>query len=223
MEFTFLLFIVLGINMQEIELNEKVIKTSYKKKYISNKKKRFYKLFIPAIQNVHEELMQKYTQTYNDINNSINLENINLLKKEYKVKTDAELLMALKPHPKSITLAQAAMERGWGTSRFFAEANNVFGMWCSNKNQPKIAAEEKRDGERTIWLRKFETIEDSIKEYYKLLATAKAYKEFRELKMQTNDPYKLVKRLDKYSEIGEQYGEELTKVIRYNNLTKYDK
>jgi len=223
MEFTFLLFMILNINMQEIEVEEKIIKASSTKKFIHNKKKKFFKLFVPAIKNVHNELMKQYISASNDINNSINLEHINLLKKEYKVKTDEELLMALKPHPQSITLAQAAMESGWATSRFFLEANNVFGMWCSNDTQPRISAEQKRAGGKIIWLRKFDTIEDSIRAYYKLLATAKAYKEFRELNMKTDNPYELVKKLDKYSELGSVYGQELSKVIKYNNLTKYDK
>ena len=57
---------------------------------------------------------------------------------------------------------------------------------------------------------------------HKLLATSKAYKEFRELRYKSDDVYAMVKKLDKYSEIGELYGEELGQVIRYNKLTKYD-
>ncbi|MEA2100323.1 MAG: glucosaminidase domain-containing protein [Campylobacterota bacterium] len=224
MEFTLLLLMILSANIQSVDIQPKeILKVTPKKISVSKKKKNFYKLFVPAIQIVHQELMQEYDLISQDINNSSNLVNIDALKKEYKIKTNKELLMALKPHPQSITLAQAAMESGWATSRFFLEANNVFGMWSSNKNQQRIAAGEKRGGTQTIWLRKFDTIEDSIRAYYKLLATAKAYKEFRELKMQTKNPYELVKKLDKYSEIGALYGEELTKVIRYNNLIQYDK
>lgn len=224
MEFTLLLLMILNANIQSVDIQPKeILKVTPKKISVSKKKKNFYKLFVPAIQIVHQELMQEYDLISQDINNSSNLVNIDALKKEYKIKTNKELLMALKPHPQSITLAQAAMESGWATSRFFLEANNVFGMWSSNKNQQRIAAGEKRGGTQTIWLRKFDTIEDSIRAYYKLLATAKAYKEFRELKMQTKNPYELVKKLDKYSEIGALYGEELTKVIRYNNLIQYDK
>ncbi len=223
MEFTFLLFMILGLDIQTINVEDSFVKSSHKKKYVSNKKKNFYKLFVPAIKNVHNELLLKYQQIAKDINESINIQEINRLKKEYKVKTDGELLMALKPHPKSITLAQAAMESGWATSRFFLEANNVFGMWCSNDTQPRIPAEQKRAGDTTIWLRKFDTVEDSIRAYYKLLSTAKAYKEFRELNMKTDNPYELVKKLDKYSELGKEYGVALAKVIKYNNLTKYDK
>ncbi|HKJ91279.1 MAG TPA: glucosaminidase domain-containing protein, partial [Oceanipulchritudo sp.] len=32
--------------------------------------------------------------------------------------------------PPSLALAQAALESGWGTSRFAREGNNLFGIWC---------------------------------------------------------------------------------------------
>ena len=96
-------------------------------------------------------------------------------------------------------------------------------MWSSNKNEPRIAAAEKRGGKKTIWLRKFDSIEDSVRAYYKLMARGKAFKEFRELRYKSEDVHKIVKKLDKYSEIGELYGKELSQVIKYNRLTKYDK
>ena len=194
-----------------------------KKAKISAKKKKFYSLLLPAIQETHSNLMNKYIQISSDINKSENIKKIQELKQIYKVQSDKELLLALKPHPQSIVIAQAAMESAWGTSRFFREANNIFGMWSANKNEARIAAGKQRDANRTIWLRKFDSIEDSVKAYYKLIATAKAYKDFRETRYKTNDPYEIVKKLDKYSELGEKYTQELTNVIRYNELTKYDR
>ena len=41
--------------------------------------------------------------------------------------------------------------------------------------------------------------------------------------MKTDDPYKLVKKLDRYSEMGAKYGKELTSMIRYNKFYLYDK
>ena len=40
--------------------------------------------------------------------------------------------------------------------------------------------------------------------------------------MQTNNPYELVKKLDKYSEKGALYGEELTSIISFNKFDQYD-
>lgn len=201
---------------------KKIEKNPVKKVRISTKKKKFYSLLVPAVDEAHNKLMQEYIQVAKDINESVNLQKVKELKQAYKVSSDDELLLALKPHPQSIVLAQAAMESAWGTSRFFKEANNVFGMWSAKSSEPRIAAGEQRDGNRTIWLRKFDTVEESIEAYYRLIATAKAYKELREIRYHTDNPYEIVKKLDKYSELGEKYTVELAKVIKYNDLTKYD-
>ena len=195
-----------------------------KKMSVKIKKERFFYLLAPAVDKVYKELHLEYESVLKDIKESKNIDRITKLKEDYKVKTDEELLQKLKPHPQSIVLAQAAMESGWATSRFFVQANNVFGMWSSNKNEPRIAAGVKRGGTRTIWLRKFDSIDDSIRAYYRLMAMGRAFGEFRALRVKTDNPHELVKKLDKYSEIGAKYGEELSAVIRYNKLVmRYDK
>ncbi len=214
-----LLILIIGLNADKVVYKASEVPLSMS---VDVKKDRFYALLVPAVEKIHKELLFKYKIIAMDIKQSKNLFNIDLLKQKYRVHSDEELLMALKPHPQSIVLAQAAMESAWGTSRFFTKANNVFGMWSANKNEPRIAASQKRGGKRTIWLRKFSTIEESIRAYYFLMARGKAFKEFRSLRVQTENPYELVKKLDKYSEIGDKYGEELTQMIKYNKLTKYD-
>ena len=185
------------------------------------KKQRFIKIILPIVEKIHNELMGKYTNIERNIKESKELYKTELLMQEYKVDCEKELLIALKPHPKSITLAQAAIESAWATSRFFIEANNVFGMWSSNKNEPRIAALQKR-GNSTIWLKKFDSIEDSIRAYYKLLATKKAYKEFRELRMRTDDVFLLASKLNNYCELGSEYCSSIQSVIIYNKFAKYD-
>lgn len=188
---------------------------------VQEKKRRFTATITPPVHHVYVGLMQQYRETAELIQTDKNHEKLKALKSKYKVTTDEELLMALKPHPQSITIAQAAMESSWATSRFFKEANNVFGVWSFNKNEPRIAAAENR-GSKTIWLKKYKSIEDSIRDYYRTLATGRAYKEFRALKMKTDDPYKLVKKLDHYSEKGALYGRELAEIIHFNKLEVYD-
>ncbi|MGE4420080.1 MAG: glucosaminidase domain-containing protein [Sulfurimonas sp.] len=206
------------VKLQKVEAwtkpHNKVISTNAKKVEFSN-------LIIPAIDRVHSELEAQYNEIAQNLTNPKYVEKILILKKIYKAESDEELLMALKPHPKSIAIAQAAIESAWAKSRFFKEANNLYGIWSVNKNKPRIAASEQR-GENVIWLKKYPSIEDSIRDYYKTLARSKAYKDFRELKMQTDDPYLLVEKLQNYSEIGEKYADDLTKIIRYNKLYIYD-
>jgi Bax protein len=189
---------------------------------VKEKKERFRSLIAPAVDNVYKELDAQFNDISKNLTNPKYSKKIESLKKTYKVKTDEELLMALKPHPRSIAVAQAAMESAWATSRFFTKATNIFGVWSFNKNEPRIAAGEKR-GTKTIWLKKYASIEDSVRDYYKTLGRSHAFKEFRKLRMKTDDPYKLVKKLDRYSEMGAKYGKELTSMIKYNKFYLYDK
>jgi len=191
---------------------------------VQKKKQAFLKLMVPAINNVYQELQTTYieTQHYINMNHRYHKIILSAMKKLYNVKTNDELLMRLKPHPRSIALAQAAMESSWATSRFFRQANNIFGVWSFNKNEPRIAASKTR-GTKIIWLKKYNTIEDSIRDYYRVLARGRAFKEFRKLKMKTDNPFKLVKKLDRYSELGAKYGKELSLVISYNKFYLYDK
>jgi len=185
---------------------------------VQEKKARFISIVLPVTQNVYAELQERY----NDVSEKLKAgEQFEDLKQEYGASNDEELLMALKPHPISVTLAQAAMESSWATSRFFREANNIFGVWSFDENDDRIAAGEKR-GDKTIWLKKYSSVEASISDYYRILARGSAFVEFRRLNLSTSDPYELVKKLDKYSEKGALYGEELTSIIKYNKFYKHD-
>lgn len=188
---------------------------------VAEKKARFKNLIIPAVNDVYAELNNKYETVLAEINLEPNSENLAKLRKEYRVQDNQALLMALKPHPRSIAIAQAAMESSWATSRFYREANNIFGIWSFNQDEPRIAAGEMR-GDDTIWVKKYSSLKASIKDYFRTLARGAAFKEFRALKMETEDPFELVKQLDSYSEQGDVYGEELTSIIKYNQLTQYD-
>jgi len=194
-----------------------------KKMTVAQKKARFYALLVPPVEKVYAELEAEYEAAKKDIKNHTNPKKIEALKKKYKAKSDEELLKRMKPHPKSITLAQAAMESAWATSRFFREANNVFGVWSSNKNEKRIAAGEKRGGTRTIWLRKFDSIEDAVRAYYMMMSRTRTYKQFRDLNYKTDNVYEIVKGLRNYSERKDAYVKELRSMIKYNKLTKYDK
>jgi len=191
---------------------------------IQEKKERFRDLVVPAVNKVYQELQCQYIemQHYIDRDHKYYRKTIAKMRDKYNALNNEDLLKRLKPHPRSIAIAQAAMESAWATSRFYKEANNIFGVWSFNKNEPRIAASRKR-GKRTIWLKKYNNLEESIRDYYKTLATGKAFIAFRNLKMKTNNPYRLVKKLNKYSEIGKKYTKELSQVIKYNKFYLYDK
>ena len=188
---------------------------------VQEKKARFKEILLPQVQEVYAELNIQFNEIVNAIQNNTQISRIQSLKNEYKVKSNEELLLALKPHPISLTLAQAAMESSWGTSRFFNEAKNVFGVWSFNKKEPRIAAAAQR-GNKKIWLKKYATIKDSVRDYYKTLGRSFAFKEFRKERLISNDPLILVTKLDRYSEKGAAYGQELSSMITYNKFMQYD-
>lgn len=188
---------------------------------VKEKKARFIQLLKPAVDKVYLELEQLHRDVTVALEGGSNADHIVALKEEYRAETDAELLAAIHPHPRSIALAQAALESSWATSRFFVEANNVFGVWSFDENEPRIAAAKKRKG-KTIWLKKYKSIYNSVKDNYRVLARGEVYSEFRALRVATQNPYDLVKMLDEYSEKGDAYGEELAAVISYNEFARYD-
>ncbi|MBA1433273.1 MAG: glucosaminidase domain-containing protein [Epsilonproteobacteria bacterium] len=216
-------FLFATITTTTLSAKEKHYEASVVPKHMSvaEKKKRFFALLVPPVAHVHKELERQYEAVKKAIENHTDEAKIAALKKKYKAKTDKELLIALKPHPMSITLAQAAMESAWGTSRFFVKANNIFGVWSTSSKQKRIAAGEKR-GNRTIWVRKYDNLDEAIRHYYFMLSTAPRYKSFKQMNYEEKPVTEIIKGLKYYSERGDDYVKELASMIRYNKLTKYD-
>ena len=185
------------------------------------KKFRFRCLVQPELEAVYSELNDQYQRVQEAIERNESNETIQQLKAVYNADSNQQLLLALKPHPISIAIAQAAIETAWGTSRFFREANNLYGIRSSTQFQPRIAA-GKKVGNKTLWLKKYDSIKASIADYYLVLSRAQAYQDFRLLKMKTTDPHQLVKKLRDYSERKDAYVKELSSMIRFNQFDALD-
>ena len=113
--------------------------------------------------------------------------------------------------PYEMIIGQAALESGWGTSRFAKEANNLFGIRTWTKSTPHLLPQgiDKWPG----WgVRVFASKCDSVKEYVRLLNEHPAYKEFRELRKKTKDSLQLIKTLDKFSTT-KDYDERVARMI----------
>ena len=187
---------------------------------VKSKKQNFFKLVSPAVDKVYSELDARYNILKKHIeNNETNNSFVTQSMQEYKADNFQELLRKVKPHPKSIALAQAAIESAWATSRFTKVANNLFGVWSFSKKEPRVPAAQKR-GDKTVYVKKYTSLADSIRDYYKVLAIGRSYVEFRKLKMKTNDPFELVKKLNMYSEKRDEYSKELAQIIKFNKLHK---
>ena len=192
---------------------------------VQNKKQAFINIMLPSI------LLAKH-QLEEDRNKVLALENkreplsdeeerylVNL-KKDYKCHTSKELLLRLSTHPTSIVLAQAAIESGWGTSRFYKEANNVFGVWSYSENEPRIKAMEDREG-KSIYVRKYDVLSESIISYFKTIARG-PYSEFRAAREKISEVSILISYLKVYSELREEYVKRLGQLIQFNKFEKYD-
>lgn len=191
---------------------------------VKEKKQKFFDMMLPAIMVDKQEIDINHRKLVR-ILNSKKLSHqdsifVNDLMVKYKTTNTQLLKSRLTTFPVSIVLAQAAIESAWGTSRFFVEADNPFGLWSFNSNEQRIEASSTRNGTK-VFLRKFDNLKEAIDAYFTTLATG-PFKDFRKTKLETQDPYILVKHLIDYSERGEAYVKEVTDVIRVNNLTKYD-
>ena len=196
-------------------------KKSQSNSLVQQKKQKFKDILVPIITEVYNTLQTQYLNVKADIAKNRNHDFIEKLKVEYKATTNKELLEALKPHPVSIALAQAAIESAWLTSRFTIKANNIFGVWSFKSDEPRIEASSTR-GEKKIYLKKYKTYKAAVADYYKNLAKNWAYEKFREERTLSNDPYHLVQFLQSYSEKKERYTKLLAKMIEHNDFYKYD-
>jgi Bax protein len=144
------------------------------------------------------------------------------VRNRYRAKDADDLLMRMRTLPTSIVLAQAAVESGWGKSRFFLEANNLFGVWSYNPLEPRIPARRAR-GNKTIYLRSYPDMSHSIVHYFEILARSRPYKSLRKARLETDDPFTLLPHLKNYSERRTAYTDQLKKIIVNNNLTQFDR
>lgn len=211
------------IKIKKVIINDHAIKKRPKQVPISvaKKKKIYVDTLVPVVQKVYKQLQKKYEDVMEHIQKGTHEKKLKLLRQEYKVKTNEELAKAIKPHPVSIALAQGAIESAWLTSRFAKDANNLFGIWSFNKNEPRIPAGGSREG-KVIYLKKYGSIEESVEDYYKSIAKSWAYDELREKRIYINDPYELLHTFEKYSEKGIEYINILSKIIKKNKFEQYD-
>jgi|GEM_PF-6758609 len=131
-----------------------------------------------------------------------------------------ELILAVKPHPISIILAQASLETAWGTSRFFLKSNNIFHVVSTDPNSERRIKTESDDDE--VYFKIYESYIDSVDDYMATIARSPLYKIFRKKRHEIDDPFKLVEELGIYSALREEYVRRLKLTIRANNFQKYD-
>lgn len=129
--------------------------------------------------------------------------------------------------PNSLALSQAALESGFGTSRFAKEGNAFYGQWCFKKGcgiQPKKP--NKSLGFYAV--KSFKSPKAATIEYIHNLNTQSSYESFRNMRAAQRkhglklNSLKLVETLNLYSTSGKKYLQDIKSIIKTYQLQKYD-
>lgn len=210
----------------------------YKINTTKESKRYFFEYFYKLIENENIKILneREFVKKYLSSNlltinpSSTSFKKLLELKRKYRIKNIYSLdkyLRKIDIIPPSMALAQAAVESGWGRSRFIKEANNVFGHWTYN---PKIGMMPlHRDEGAKHFIRIFNTVQDSISAYMLNLNRNRAYKLFQDKRYEQRQKgivpqgMELSQTMLNYSGIGHNYLEILNDVINKNNLINYDK
>ena len=187
----------------------------------------FVKLLLPSIEVVQQEVLNnreivKKLKVKKELTESEKIYAEKLFKKyktEYGNWNELESKMIV--YPASLILTQGAIESAWGTSRFFREANNAFGVWSTNPNEPRIAAKGSR-GDFTPHLKKYDTLKDTVEDITLIISRSSAYTGARKMIWEGKSPYEIAGGLTKYSEEGKEYVKKVRSTLKYNNFHEYD-
>lgn len=194
-------------------------------------KQSFINLVLPLILAANDELLQRReaVQAAVQAHDRDKLDQWAVLYRIEAEKLDdtelaERLLRRVDTIPVALALAQAAVESGWGTSRFARQGNAMFGQWAWTESagmRPLAASND-----RAV-VRSFGSLLESVRAYMHNLNTHQNYKRFRDaryrLKPQTEavKARRLAAYLDSYAEIGQAYVEKLLVIISSNNFDHY--
>ena len=197
------------------------------------RKNLFIKVALPIIVKENEKLVsqnieiEKLKNKFNFLKRS---EALWLRKKmeEYEVNDQSigELLMRIDAIPVSIALSQAAVESGWGTSRFASEGNALFGQYVWGTNNHGIIPND-RETDANYKIKSFDSLSESVASYMKNLNTNFHYNEFRINRFvlrSNNIPLRgsyLTEYLFNYS-IEDNYTDKIKNIIEINNFEDFD-
>jgi len=137
-----------------------------------------------------------------------------------------DLLSRIDVIPPSLALAQAALESGWGSSRFAREGNNLFGIWCYEPGCGLVP--RRRPPGATHEVKRYESPLDCFQDYIRNLNTNDAYVSMRILRRELRSRGRpltgldLAPGLERYSQEGWAYVDKVQSLIHANDLARYD-
>ena len=209
--------------------------------YLNSNKKEFVKTVLPIIINENQKIivtreflndLKIKLQTFKTINNN-EISKLNKIAKKFNIKYSnkhkldliEEILANVDIIPNSIALAQAAIESGWGKSRFAKEYNALFGEYTYDQNKGVVPLEREHGDKHLI--KSFTSYNNSVSSYFKNINSHNAYKEFRDVRniMRSKNNFSnislLLNKLNSYAE-DINYVSNLHLVIEKNNFNKFD-
>ena len=198
----------------------------------SRRKNIFLSSILPLIVNSNLEILGHRKALCDAIKNNDNEKKQEIAKK-YNIDLstvedlmiDDKLIRHIDAIPISLAMSQAAVESGWGTSRFALQGNALFGQWVWNESKgikPKFASD------KNAVVRKFETLGGSVKAYLKNLNTHIAYSGMRAKRKRNCSQKKLISGYDlanwmgNYAITRDEYIKTLRLVIKANKLELLD-
>ena len=211
---------------------------------VADKKKLFFRLIAPIVLRINELILEDRSRAKGLTERLAQEQSVTAddqawltkLAVKYKVLEStgerlgsdafAELLMRVDVIPPSLALAQAACESGWGTSRFAAQGNSLFGEWTWGKGLRPAEQRTSQLGDYRIAA--FDSTAEAAYSYALNLNTGRAY---RDLRLKRADLRRqglrisgtiLAETLRTYSERGQAYVDDLKALIRQNRLDGAD-
>jgi Bax protein len=208
----------------------------YKIKNVNEQKKAFVHILLPLIKEENKKILttrKKIIEIFKDpyfLLEPKKLAFLAKIAKKYKIRditNEKEYLIKIDTIPPSLALAQAAIESGWGKSRFVKLANNIFGHWEYSSDGIKPKSKYKYI-KINYSLRVFPSLEASIATYMLNLNRNPAYKAFRKLRYKYRKEHKIFTGLKAaptlilYSQKKEAYVKMLQQMIKNNHWQKFD-
>ena len=209
--------------------------------YLDSNKKEFVKTVLPIIINENQNILMIRSfvnelkgklETFRTLNNN-EIRKLNDIAQKYNIKYQNkhkldlvdEILSNVDVIPNSIVLAQAAIESGWGKSRFAKEYNALFGEYTYDDSEGVIPLE--RENGDTHLIKAFSSYSNSVESYFDNINSHYAYEDFRDIRniMRKRNNFSnvnlLVNKLSTYAE-DENYIKTIRQVIKTNNFGIFD-
>ena len=177
----------------------------------------FISYFLPYIDKANEKIRNDRKTLFSILEQGPKLDEldqrwIDQQAAKYNARSIKDLIIKMDEIPRSMALAQAAVESGWGTSDLARQGNAFFGQISGDKNKSKTAGDGQRFGT-------FDHPYESVESYVQNLNSHPAYSSFRQHRFQLRtsgkqlDGSTLIGNLNKYSIRGTDYTNEIRGLI----------